>query len=167
MWARRILCEQNPSSCLMILVIDVGLILRSQTNFLISILLSRKILFLTILRMREVFTDLDLPLLGWSSTVPSSCLFTTVYPTPREQAVLFMKYAQTTSGFERLASYSSTVLENVRLLRNSLRSDRRSASSLAFAEQARYGYAFSQDEPSAMTELIRDVDSTRTKPTGL
>uniref|UniRef100_A0A1I7WWD5 Uncharacterized protein n=1 Tax=Heterorhabditis bacteriophora TaxID=37862 RepID=A0A1I7WWD5_HETBA len=26
--------------------------------------------------MREVFTDLGLPLLGWSSTVPSSCFLT-------------------------------------------------------------------------------------------
>uniref|UniRef100_A0A1I7X487 Ovule protein n=1 Tax=Heterorhabditis bacteriophora TaxID=37862 RepID=A0A1I7X487_HETBA len=71
MWSRRILCEQNPSSCLMILLIDVGLILKSEAVFLISILLPRSILFSTIFLTPEVLKDLDLPLLGWSSTVPS------------------------------------------------------------------------------------------------
>ncbi|KAK6027057.1 phospholipid-translocating P-type ATPase, flippase [Ostertagia ostertagi] len=64
----------------------------------------------------------------------------------------------------------STVLENVRLLRDSLRSERRlSDSSLSLAEQARYGYAFSQDETGAMaqTELVRNADSTVAKPSGL
>ncbi|KAK6741578.1 hypothetical protein RB195_009443 [Necator americanus] len=66
--------------------------------------------------------------------------------------------------------YSSTVLENVRLLRDSFRSGRHhSESSLSLAEQARYGYAFSQEEDGAIaqTELIRNVDSTRTKPSGM
>ncbi|KAK5980832.1 hypothetical protein GCK32_021180, partial [Trichostrongylus colubriformis] len=66
-------------------------------------------------------------------------------------------------------SYSSTVLENVRLLRDSFRTERLSDSSLSLAEQARYGYAFSQDESGAMaqTELVRNADSTVTKPSGL
>uniref|UniRef100_A0A1I7UFC6 Phospholipid-transporting ATPase n=1 Tax=Caenorhabditis tropicalis TaxID=1561998 RepID=A0A1I7UFC6_9PELO len=73
-------------------------------------------------------------------------------------------------------SYSSNVLENMRLLTSSLRgsaagsSRSRTASeaSLALAEQTRYGFAFSQDESAAVaqTELIRNVDSTREKPTG-
>ncbi|EYC27859.1 hypothetical protein Y032_0008g222 [Ancylostoma ceylanicum] len=67
-------------------------------------------------------------------------------------------------------SYSSTVLENVRLLRHSFRGGRRqSESSLSLAEQARYGFAFSQEEDGAIaqTELIRNVDSTRSKPSGM
>ncbi|CAD6185629.1 unnamed protein product [Caenorhabditis auriculariae] len=67
--------------------------------------------------------------------------------------------------------YSSNVLENVRLLTESLRGDRQrrtaSESSLALAEQVRYGYAFSQDEEGiAQTELIRRLDSTIAKPLG-
>ncbi|KJH47798.1 phospholipid-translocating P-type ATPase, flippase [Dictyocaulus viviparus] len=73
-------------------------------------------------------------------------------------------------GSTEMVTYSSTVLENVRLLRDSMRVDRQlSDSSLALAEQARYGYAFSQEEDGAIaqTELVRCVDSTTSKPTGL
>ncbi|KAK6048401.1 hypothetical protein COOONC_14094 [Cooperia oncophora] len=61
-------------------------------------------------------------------------------------------------------------MEGVRLLRDSMRSERRlSDSSLSLAEQARYGYAFSQDETGAVaqTELVRHTDSTMAKPSGL
>ncbi|EFO84420.1 hypothetical protein CRE_19924 [Caenorhabditis remanei] len=108
--------------------------------------------------------------------VPCHRLFTIAMPTPRELAVMYNKRNTSFNGFERLASYSSNVLENMRLLTSSLRgsttggSRSRTASeaSLALAEQTRYGFAFSQDETSgvAQTELIRNVDSTREKPTG-
>ncbi|CAI2349433.1 unnamed protein product [Caenorhabditis sp. 36 PRJEB53466] len=110
----------------------------------------------------------------WDLVIKS--LFTIAMPTPRELAVMYNKRNSSLNGFERLASYSSNVIENMRLLTSSLRgstangmrSRNASEASLALAEQTRYGYAFSQDESAAVaqTELIRNVDSTRQKPTG-
>ncbi|PIC41418.1 hypothetical protein B9Z55_008841 [Caenorhabditis nigoni] len=117
---------------------------------------------------------IPLATLMWDLVIKS--LFTIAMPTPRELAVMYTKRTTSFNGFERLASYSSNVLENMRLLTSSLRgsttgsSRSRTASeaSLALAEQTRYGFAFSQDESAAVaqTELIRNVDSTREKPTG-
>ncbi|EGT53529.1 hypothetical protein CAEBREN_03693 [Caenorhabditis brenneri] len=117
---------------------------------------------------------IPLATLMWDLVIKS--LFTIAMPTPRELAVMYNKRNTSFNGFERLASYSSNVLENMRLLTSSLRgsttagSRSRTASeaSLALAEQTRYGYAFSQDENAAVaqTELIRNVDSTQEKPTG-
>nr|CDJ87636.1 ATPase domain containing protein [Haemonchus contortus] len=104
----------------------------------------------------------------WDLVIKS--LFTITLPTPREMAVMELKGTTSSPGFERLASYSSSVLESVRLLRDSLRSDRHlSGSSLSLAEQARYGYAFSQEEDGviAQTELVRYADSTVAKPSGM
>ncbi|CAB11550.4 Phospholipid-transporting ATPase tat-1 [Caenorhabditis elegans] len=117
---------------------------------------------------------IPLATLLWDLVIKS--LFTIAMPTPRELAVMYNKRTTSFNGFERLASYSSNVLENMRLLTSSLRgsttgstrSRTASEASLALAEQTRYGFAFSQDESSAVaqTELIRNVDSTREKPTG-
>lgn len=104
----------------------------------------------------------------WDLVIKS--IFTIALPTPRERAVMKLKSTTSPQGFERLTSYSSAVLENVRLIRYSIRSDRqRSDSSSARAVQARYGYAFSQEEDGAIaqTELVRHADSTISKPSGL
>ncbi|CAI4230590.1 unnamed protein product [Auanema sp. JU1783] len=95
--------------------------------------------------------------------------FTITAPTERETVVMHLKRLPSATGFERLASYSSSILEEgIRLLRGSAPMERRSSSSFALAEQARYGYSFSQEEHGAIaqTELIRNVDSTQPKPTG-
>ncbi|CAJ0931030.1 unnamed protein product, partial [Mesorhabditis belari] len=64
----------------------------------------------------------------------------------------------------RLSSHASMVSRH----RMRDRLSRHSESSMALQEQTRHGYAFSQEEegPVQQTDLIRNIDSTRGKPSG-
>ncbi|GMT17548.1 hypothetical protein PFISCL1PPCAC_8845, partial [Pristionchus fissidentatus] len=121
----------------------------------------------------------------WDLVIKS--FFTITHPTPREMAVLYQK-RHAAGGFERLTRYGTTYSSGVLDLfrgRTRVSTDefppgsepipigqlnltRRSSSSMQLAEEARYGYAFSQEEdgPISQHDMVAHADSTQPKPTG-